>query len=183
MPNAPEVELTGEDGAVDDAPIGVTGPAYVLGGSQPGEELSTENAEYQTVAAEALRSSDLEVEGAKLVQVVRSDLDGDSSVDVLLVVERLSPGPGAPGDFAVVFWRRIVDGQVETKVLHKSVARPDEAGRHLVSTTRFEALLDINGDGFIELVASYRYGPAVGKSVLDLSGPEPTEVLSADCPN
>jgi hypothetical protein len=181
---APEVELTGEDGAVNDAPIGVTGPAHVLGGSQPGEELSTDNAEYQTIAAEALRSSDLEGEGAKLVQVVRSDLDGDSSADVLLVIERLSPGPGEPGDFAVVFWRRLVDGKVETQVLHKSVARrADEAGRHLVSTTRFEALLDINGDGFIELVASYRYGHSVGTSVLDLSGPEPTEALSANCPN
>ncbi|MGH9185831.1 MAG: hypothetical protein ACRD0U_08480 [Acidimicrobiales bacterium] len=181
---APVVRLTGEDGAVDNSPIGVTGPAVRLGGDQPGEELSGENAEYQALAREALASIGVDDGDPHLAQVVRTDIQSDGTDEALLVAEQVSPGGGVPGDYSALILQELVDGVVLTKVLHESIAEgSDETGQALVSTPRVAALVDINGDGSIELIVTYRLGESAATSVIDLPGSTAREVLTAECPN
>lgn len=181
---ASKVVLTGEDGAVDGSPIAVTGDAVEIGGDQPGEELSTQSAEYRALAAQALAIVGIDDPDPALEQLVRTDLHNDGTDDVLLVAERFSRGNGPPGDYSVLVLRELVGGEVETHVLHDSVAgQRDEAGHALMSMVRVAGLVDINGDGSLEVVVTYRFGRSIATSDIDTSGSTPRQVLTAQCPN
>ena len=54
---------------------------------------------------------------ARVTQVVRADLDGDGTAEVLVTADQLSDPSSSlarPGDWSVVFMRRVVDGEVRT---------------------------------------------------------------------
>lgn len=177
----PVVRLTGEDGAVDNHPIGVTGPRVDV---SAGRELPTTSAEYRALAGEALRSIGVDAPEPRLAQVVRANLRGDGSDEVLLVAERVSPGAGAVGDYSVLILRELVGDKVQTQVLHQSMATgADEAGEARVSVARVAAFVDINGDKSVEVVVTYQLGESVATSVIDMSEPRARKVLSAGCPN
>jgi len=142
---------------------------------------------YRTAAAAVLADLGIEDADPDVVQVVRSDLEGDGIDEVLVAVQRLSDPEtlfAADGDYSVVFVRRVVGGEVKTSVLAQSNAPdpqlPDQTP--FVDVLRISALADLNGDGRMEVVLDGSYYEGSSTVVYEA---EPdgrlVEVLRAGC--
>jgi len=95
----------------------------------------------------------------QVVQAVRSDLDGDGLAEEVVVAERVHDPTrlvGSPDDYAVVFLRRVADGNVETSVIASSTAwsidDPLPGTAPVIDVYRLSALADLNSDGRMEVV-------------------------------
>jgi hypothetical protein len=165
-------------------PIGVTG--VVDPRPRPVEVLDPSSAVYQEAAAAVVADLGLAGPAPEVTQVVRGDLDGDGSAEVVVTAQRLTNGPGmfaAPGDYSVVFLRRVVSGEVQASVIASSVAEdapPDV--QVIVEAHRVGAFADLNGDGRMEVVlnASAYEGSSTAVHELRPDGTVP-QVLLAGC--
>ena len=87
-----------------------------------------------------------------LTQVIRTDLEGDGIDEVIVAATSMpdSPLDTVEGDYSIVYLRKVVEGDVLTAILARSVA--EEAGPF--SWVRYEvsAVADLNGDGRMEIV-------------------------------
>jgi hypothetical protein len=95
--------------------------------------------------------SDVPVE---LAQVIRTDLEGDGVNEVIVTARH----PGAPsftpevGVFSIIFLRRVIDGEVQTAILHDSVYSAEDVGMATsVEHALVAAVADLNGDGAMEI--------------------------------
>jgi len=117
---------------------------------------------YREAAAEILKSKGIANPKVNLTQVLQVDLDGDGVDEVLVSANnyaRFQQGGLTPdaraGDYSLVFLRRVVQGQVVTKII---------AGEYYPQAKKFCApsehrvigVLDLNGDGRLEIVLSGR---------------------------
>jgi hypothetical protein len=125
---------------------------------------SPEAQAYKDAAAEILRSKGLDNPKVNLTQVIQVDLDGDGVEEVLVSATNYAkPGSGAgltpnarAGDYSLVFLRRVVQGQVVTKIItgeyYPKAKKFTGPAEH-----RIIGVLDLNGDGSLEIVLSGRY--------------------------
>lgn len=112
---------------------------------------------YQDAAAEVAEG---EGEGATtpptVTQVLRVDLDGTGTDEVVVAAEHLSDPDGlvpSPGDWSMVFLRRVAGNEVATDVLASSIADGDDGP---LARVQVSAVADLNGDGVMEVVLSGR---------------------------
>ncbi|MBU4232358.1 MAG: hypothetical protein L6277_11375 [Desulfobacterales bacterium] len=119
---------------------------------------------YREAAAEILRSQGIVNPKVNLTQVLQVDLDGDGVEEVLVSAtnyQRFKPEGGLTpdaraGDYSLVFLRQVVQGQVVTRII---------AGEYYPKAKKFTGpsehriigVLDLNGDGIMEIVLSGRY--------------------------
>jgi hypothetical protein len=111
--------------------------------------------------------------------VLITDLDGSGTNEAVLTSEHLGdPDEPAPGDWSVVFLRRVVGNDVATDVLGSSVGGSGERFERI----RLSALADLNVDGTVELVLDGRSADGQWTAVHAL-GPDgvPAEVLREGC--
>jgi hypothetical protein len=124
----------------------------------------TEAQVYKDAAAALLRRKGIDNPNVNLAQVIQVDLDGDGVEEVLVSAanyERFKPEGGLTpnaraGDYSLVFLRKLVKGLVVTKIITgeyypkaKEFAGPSEH--------RIIGVLDLNGDGILEILLSGRY--------------------------
>jgi hypothetical protein len=105
------------------------------------------------------------------VQVVRADLDGDGTDEVIVVVERLSDPQGllaTDGDYSVAFVRQLVNGDVHTAVLSRSIASITPGATRYILVARVAAVADLNGDGRMELALQQVYYEGSGTQVFEV---------------
>jgi hypothetical protein len=111
---------------------------------------------YAGFAAELLSDRGLDVANPQIKQLFRTDLEGDGVNEVLVVAEDVPPNfLMEPGDYSIAFMRKVVNGEVETAVLHETVALDEDdtfAGGH-----SFAGAGDLNNDGKMELIANSAY--------------------------
>jgi hypothetical protein len=119
---------------------------------------------YKDAAAEILKSKGIANPNVHLTQVIRVDLDGDGEDEVLVSATnyaRFKPHGGLTpdaraGDYSLVFLRQVVQGQVVTRII---------TGEYYPKAKKFTGpaehrvigVLDLNGDGIMEIVLSGRY--------------------------
>ena len=87
----------------------------------------TSQAAYVQAAVAALADLGVDDPSPELVQLLRTDFEGDGVDEVLIVAERLSDPDtlfAQPGDYSVLLLRQVVDEQVVTTVVAESVADP-----------------------------------------------------------
>ncbi|NNC42898.1 MAG: hypothetical protein HKO03_06645 [Acidimicrobiia bacterium] len=91
----------------------------------------------------------------ELAQVIRTDLEGDGVYEVIVAARH----PGAAsylreeGVFSLIFLRRVIEGDVETAILHDSVFEAGDVGLATsVESAEVAAVADLNGDGVMEIV-------------------------------
>jgi hypothetical protein len=147
----------------------------------------TNQPEYRTVVSNYLRGAGLVQPKVTILQLLRVDLDGDGTEEVLISANS-SDTPGmfmGRGDFSVVLLRRVVRGRAQTipvvsEVELKNHKDPTQTGQwhHKETVT---ALLDIDGDGVLEVFTTYRSVFDAGKSVYVVKGPKPKFVLGTGC--
>lgn len=118
----------------------------------------------------------------RVTQVVRADLDGDGALEVVVVADQLADHTNSlarPGDWSLVFVRRVVGGAPQTTVVESEVAAEADSGFLLLH--QVGAVADLNADGRMEVVMNSGYYEGAGNAVYEYADGSLTEVLSADC--
>lgn len=145
------------------------------------EEIADDGS-YAGFAADLLSSRGLDVASPVIKQLFRTDLEGDGVNEVLVVAEDVPANfLMEPGDYSIAFMRKVVQGEVQTAVIHETVAQDEEdtfAGGH-----SFGGVADLNNDGKMELIAGSAFFEGftvtIWEYVNDDLGPVP--VLDIGC--
>lgn len=141
---------------------------------------------YRDAAAAWLKEQGLENPVVELGQVIRIDLEGDGVDEVLMSANHHAPrqendnfGVKA-GDYSFVLLRRLNGGKVETlslaSVIH-AAPRPEDINYW----HRIAAILDLNGDGVMEVVVKNGYYEGKGAGAFDIQSGKPILVLNTGC--
>lgn len=163
--------------------IGVAGPWNALP-RVPSVQDTTQRV-YKAAVADVLRERDVEIEPAtvRLDQVLRVDLEGDGTEEVLIVSHRRrgSATTALANDYALVLLRTVVEGTVHQRPLEEEYYPEKCLAECAPSTYWIAAVLDANGDGTMEVVTGFRYFEGEGKRLHAVDRDEPESVLSWRC--
>jgi hypothetical protein len=151
--------------------------------------LSANDPAYRQVVASILRSHGIKRPLVNITQLLRIDLDGDGAEEVLVSATHLAEGIGSadrsmavhskPGDYSVVFLRKMVRGRAQNIVLSEDY--------HLRSNDstpfqfRIAAVLDVNGDGKMEVIVHGDYYEGGGSTLYRLIGNRVKEAFGCEC--
>ncbi|HEX6221362.1 MAG TPA: hypothetical protein VF115_09725 [Acidimicrobiia bacterium] len=117
------------------------------------DDGATDDGTYADFASGLLASRGLVVDDPPIKQLVRTDLEGDGVNEVLVVAEEVTTGfLMQPGDYSILFMRKVIEGEVQTAVLGVTVALDEDdqfLGAHSVGT-----VADLNGDGKMEIITN-----------------------------
>jgi hypothetical protein len=143
---------------------------------------------YREAAAEILRSQGIANPKVNLTQVLQVDLDGDGVDEVLVSAnnyERFKPEGGLTpnarsGDYSLVFLRKVVQGKVVTKIITGEYY-PQAKKFSAPSEHRVIGVLDLNGDGSLEIVLSGRYYEGDWVEAYRVHGTQIIKLFSMGC--
>ncbi|HJU56614.1 MAG TPA: hypothetical protein VJ715_18665 [Pyrinomonadaceae bacterium] len=154
---------------------------------RPPKVQDTNQEEYRNVVAGHLRSKGIAKPNVVILQLLRVDLDGDGTEEVLISANSTAT-PGhfmSRGDFSVVLLRRVAQGRAVTvpivsEVELKNHKDPVQTGNwHHKETVA--AILDLNGDGVMEVITTFQSIFDGGKNVYEVKGPKPRPALGWYC--
>jgi hypothetical protein len=149
---------------------------------------STEQQVYKEATAEILKSQGIANPEVNLTQVIRVDLDGDGVEEVLVSAtnyERFKPGGGLTpnaraGDYSLVFLRKVVQGKVVTRIITGEYY-PEAKEFNAPAEHRVIGVLDLNGDGILEIVLSGRYYEGDWVDAYRVDGTKIIKLFSMGC--
>ena len=127
-----------------------------------------------------LRANRLRAEPV-VTESFRFDLEGDGTEEVLVIATNADATIPVfrKNTYTLVLFRRLVAGKVETTVLHEAYYREDQSGMADSPTGySFGGVLDLNGDGRLELILRNGYYEGSGVEVHTLEGNRLQLVLS-----
>jgi hypothetical protein len=180
----PTVELAGDVGEPADplvAPVAVAGVTDVQ--PRPVEVLDPASPAYGEAAREGLAGT-VDDPDPEVTQVVRADLDGDGTDEVLIAAERRSDPEtlfAAPGDYQALLLRQLVGGSVRTTQVAISLAPEGTDVTPVIDFLRFAAVADLNGDGTMEVVVDSTYYEGYAVAVYEAAASGLTKVLENGC--
>jgi hypothetical protein len=144
--------------------------------------LSPASPFYRQAVRDLLRQNGLPRATVRITQVVRIDLEGDGTDEVILSAR--APGADRPqtrvraNDYSLVALRRILDGQVKTFLLGASFYKtPEKPAAPCLYT--LNSLLDLDGDGILEILVADAYYEGKGMVVYQMQSGKPVAVLNA----
>jgi hypothetical protein len=143
---------------------------------------------YKDAAAEILRSKGIDNPKVNLTQVLQVDLDGDGVEEVLVSAtnyERFKPEGGLKpdaraGDYSLVFLRQVVQGKVVTRIITGEYY-PKAKKFNAPAEHRIIGVLDLNGDGRLEVVLSGRYYEGEWVDAYRIDGGKIIKLFSMGC--
>lgn len=146
--------------------------------------LSPQSATYLALVTDFLKTKGITGTKPVIAQLWQVDLEGDGVAEILLNVQ--SPDydkvialdrPLKPNDFSLVLLRRVVGGKPQMSTLmgdiHKK-AETDTPNRYTLSH-----VLDLNGDGKLEVVVEWGYYEGGGANVIQFVNGLPKPALEA----
>jgi hypothetical protein len=137
-------------------------------------EAQSDDGTYAAFASQLLASRGLDVAEPPITQLLRVDLEGDGTDEALVATADFADGDGLlaqPGDYSMVFLRKIVDGEVQTAILAESIVTEVADGETpFVESHGIGAVADLSGDGVMEIVVSSAYYEGVGVGVWEWAG-------------
>jgi hypothetical protein len=151
------------------------------------ELFDTPPAVYVSIVAEFLAARDVIDPEPDLLQVIRTDLEGDGVDEILIAAQRNTSGTftHANGDYSVLLLRKIVQGNVETAVIDayfaEDLVEPPPFPTFIWK--RLSAVADLNGDGKMEIVFESGYYEGSSTILVEYANDDlgPINVLSAGC--
>ena len=167
-------------------PIAVSTTAELM--PNPVELLTTPPAVYEPIVSELLATRGVVDPEPPLVQVIRTDLEGDGVDEVLIAAERNETGalnPAAVGDYSLLILRKIVQGEVQTAIIADYIVEEPVVEGSIIAldTLRFTAVADFNGDGKMEIAYTSQYYEGSSTHLVEYVNDDlgPVEVLSVGC--
>ncbi|PNY81071.1 hypothetical protein CVO96_06500 [Deinococcus koreensis] len=137
---------------------------------RPVTPLPTGLTAYREIVRQELVRRGLRTPQVRLTALIRADLDGNGTQEVIIEASRFvqrqgefPPPVGQPGDYSLLLLRHVVAGQVRTVVLGEHVAplrpwNPDSADPMPMATLhRLAGIADLNGDGRMEVLTHGAY--------------------------
>jgi hypothetical protein len=125
---------------------------------------------YVDAVRDFLKTKGIEQPKVKIDNILRVDLDGDDEEEVLISAtnyfskEAYAPMRSSAGSYSMVLLRRVVEGRVETQLVQgefhpKGYPRksPDDASFDAPNINKVIAVLDLDGDGKMEIVVGSNY--------------------------
>ena len=142
--------------------------------------LSTELEVCRSAIADILRAHGIARPDVRLRRVLRLDLEGEGVPEGLISASRgkfTSTGVKA-GDYSLIALRSAVDGRVETIMIEQEYW-PE--GRDFVFANEFTTanLVDLNGDGRIDVVVDSKYYEGAATLVYNVANNEAKAVLES----
>lgn len=136
---------------------------------RPVTVLPTTGAVYRAAVRDELVSRGLRAPAVNLTRVVRADLDGNGTDEVIVEARRFAEGSGLypppsgqPGDYSLLLLRHVAGNRVQTTVLGAYVAlrardpnSPDFGP--LAHVYALAGVADLNGDGRMEVLTFGAY--------------------------
>ncbi|MES2460156.1 MAG: FG-GAP repeat protein [Armatimonadota bacterium] len=156
---------------------------------------STTQPVYLKIVRDLLRRNGISNPTVRIEQIIRVDLNGDKTDEVLISAshyaraQKMPAGPmgrealptGAEaGDYSLLLLRKETGGKVRTIVLDQEYY-PKAKDFAAPSKSTVLSLLDLNGDGTLEIVVRSRYYEGDSTIVYHLAGDRAEEVLSSGC--
>jgi len=117
----------------------------------------------------------------EIQQLVRVDLDGDGGEEVIVVASNADAHIPvlSKNTYSLVLFRRIQNGKVITSALHEDYYHEDIVGQADSSNAyKVGYVVDINGDGVLEVILSCRYYEGFWYEVYELKNNDLDKVLS-----
>ena len=160
----PETAFTEKRGVV------ISDPTWKLL-PRPVERLDGNGAVYQTIVADYLKRNGIKNSPIKIYNIVRTDLDGDGRLEVIIEASYFQGsgryiGGVSPGDYSVVFVRRVVAGKPviqEVDVAFYPTVKDDAI--QFGHDAYLAAVADVNGDRSMEIVVDDVVYEGVGSRV------------------
>lgn len=122
----------------------------------------------------------------KITRILRVDLDGDGEDEVLINATNYFTEDGdvpmdtaAPGSYSIVLLRRVVAGKVQTELVAGELYVKDESSPS--NLYEISAVLDLNGDGKLEVIVHSHYYEGAETTIYDCSGGKCKAALSVSC--
>ena len=141
---------------------------------------------YVDAVREFLESRRISDPKVKITRILRVDLDGDGEEEVLINATNyftkdndVSSDTPAHGSYSIVLLRRVVAGKVQTEFVAGQLFPKDES--ITPSVYEIPAVLDLNGDGKLEVIVHSHYYEGAETTIYDCSGGKCKAVLSVAC--
>ncbi|MEI9897513.1 MAG: hypothetical protein WDN28_27575 [Chthoniobacter sp.] len=141
---------------------------------------------YQKAVVDFLIGKGIRTPKVKITKIVRVDLDGDGEDEVLISATNYFTKDGSvpsntqAGSYSCVLLRRAHGGQVETQLIEGEFY---PKGGTFNAPNRYEisTILDLDGDGKMEVILDSGYYEGGGTAVYSVTGKKPQQVLSVGC--
>ncbi len=143
-------------------------------------QLKLEGSPYEAAIRDVLREHRMPKAPVKLQQAMLVDLEGDGTDEVLLSASSMPADhppvdSAAGGDYSMVLLRRVDGRQVKTYVLAAHFYTKET---NAPNVDRVQSVLDLDGDGVMEILCSWMYYEGGGTDVYQLQKGIPKQVLS-----
>lgn len=139
---------------------------------------------YQRAVADLLAGKGVAKPQIKIAQLLRVDLDGDGEDEVLISATRYVHKDelmtAEAGDYSFVALRRVVKGAVRTQILSGEFY-PKKMEDAAPNIHEISGLLDLNGDGVLEVLINSTYYEGGGLKVWQLQKDKLVTVLEIEC--
>jgi hypothetical protein len=137
---------------------------------------------YQEAVAEVLRNKGLKNPKIKITQAIRIDLEGDGVEEVLVTADTYADNLyrhlQEKDTYSLVLLRKVIHGKVENLVIDEDYF-PSNLKYGVPMRFWVGAVLDVDGDGIMEIILHALYYEGGGTSVHKIEGDKVTRVLVA----
>jgi hypothetical protein len=141
---------------------------------------------YVDAVREFLESRRMIDPKVKITRILRVDLDGDGEEEVLINATNYFTEDGgvpmdteAPGSYSIVLLRRVVAGKVQTELIAGDFYVKDKSSP--ANLYEIPSVLDLNGDGKLEVIVHSHYYEGSETTIYDCSGGKCEAALSVGC--
>ena len=148
------------------------------------QELSTENDSYRQVIGDMLRANGLVQSDILLTRVLKVDLEGDGTDEVLISASRFSDESGhdvSSGDYSLIVLRKVAGN---TAITIPMVTYYYLESQLLAYPNKYtlSAVMDLNGDGRMEILVGITGWEKVGTLGYEVDQSAVRNILDVRCP-
>ena len=140
---------------------------------------------YLDAVRDFLKTKGIEQPKAKIENILRVDLDGDGEDEVLISATNYFSKDSVPmrspaGSYSMVLLRRVVTGKVVTQLVEGEFY-PKATGYNAPNAYKVIAVLDLDGDGKLEVVVASQYYEGAATTIYRCDPKKVKELLSVAC--
>jgi hypothetical protein len=141
---------------------------------------------YIDAVRDFLKTKRIDHPKVKIESILRVDLDGDGEEEVLISAtnyfqkEEGVPSRSPAGSYSMVLLRRVVAGKVETQLVEGEFY-PKATGYNAPNAYKVIAVLDLDGDGKLEVVVASQYYEGEATTIYRCNPKKIEALLSVAC--